>query len=290
MSKILAANHNHRNIELTSPNGSAYGSALEMLNRKPAATTTTIAICNQKGGVAKTTTSLSLGACLAEQGRSVLLIDLDPQANLTQSLGLNADTLRRTIGDALLANLPLISITRETTVPLLDLAPANQELNMIDKLLYKRSNYLGVLRNRLAAMDIDYYDTIIIDCPPSFGTMTLNALTAANLLIVPTPCEYYASRSLRHILQLVARLRQIANPTLAYRLLITMFDRRNRVSHLIRGQLEQSFTGGVLKTIIEVDTKLRESPIVGQPVTLYAPHTRAAQQYRALAQELTGCD
>jgi chromosome partitioning protein len=169
---------------------------------------------------------------------------------------------------------------------LLDLAPANQNLNLIDKLLYKQTNYLCILKNRLKVMEAGYYDTIIMDCPPAFGTLTLNALTATNLLIIPTPCEYYASRSLGHILQLVARLRQTVNPTLAYRILITMFDRRQRISHLIREQLEHSFNGGLLETIIKVDTRVRESPVAGQPVTNYAPRARGANQYRLLAQEL----
>lgn len=246
----------------------------------------TIAVANQKGGVAKTTTCLSLGACLAEQNQTVLLIDLDPQAHLTLSLGLKAEELRRTIGDALLANSPLVSITQETDIPLLDLAPANQGLSMVDRLLYKQPKYECVLKNRLEAMDANYYDVVIIDCPPSFGTLTLNALTAANLLIIPTQCEYFAGRSLRHVLQLVQLVRQKTNQTLAYRLLITMFDRRNRISHIIREQLERSFSGALLKTIIEIDTKLRESPVFAQPITQYAPQTRGAEQYRALAQEL----
>jgi chromosome partitioning protein len=245
-----------------------------------------IVIASQKGGVAKTTTCLSLGASLAEQGRSVLLVDLDPQAHLTLSLGLDPAELRHTIRDAILANVSLVSVTRETSVPLLDLAPANQGLSMLDRLLYGRSNYECFLRDRLTAMNDQYYDWIVIDSPPSLGTLMLNALTAAELLIIPTQCEYYASRSLRDVLQLVQLVRQKTNPTLAYRVLITMFDRRNKISHLVRQELERSLSNALLDTVIEVDTKLRESPIFGQPVTLYAPYTRGAMQYRALAQEL----
>lgn len=246
----------------------------------------TIAIASQKGGVAKTTTCLSLGASLAEQGQSVLLIDLDPQAHLTVSLGLDPDELRHTVKDALLANATLVSVTRETGVPLLDLAPANQGLSALDKVLYGRPNYESFLKNRLEATGDEYYDVVLMDCPPSVGTLLLNALSAARLLIIPTQCEYYASRSLYPVLQLVRLVRDKTNPDLAYRILITMFDRRNRISHLIRAQLEASFSGALLDTVIEVDTKLRESPVVGQPITLYASRTRGAQQYRALAQEL----
>jgi chromosome partitioning protein len=250
-----------------------------------------IAIANQKGGVAKTTTCLSLGASLAEAGQSVLLIDLDPQAHLTCSLGLEPEQLHHTVADALLANNSVLSITRETEVPLLDLAPANQGLGIVEKVLYGRANYEGVLKSRLAAMGHDYYDVVVMDCLPSFGALTLNALTAAELLIVPTQCEYYASRALRPVMKLVQLVRHKTNPRLAYRVLITMFDRRNRISHTVRGQLERAFPDGLLETIIEVDTKLKESPVAGQPVNLYAPHTRAAAQYRTLAQELMnhGC-
>jgi chromosome partitioning protein len=246
----------------------------------------TIAIANQKGGVAKTTTCLSLGASLAEQGRSVLLIDLDPQAHLTLSLGVNPGKLRRTIADALLANSPLVSITRETNVPLLDLAPANQGLGILEKVLYGRPRYECVLKNRLEAMGHAYYDVVVIDCLPSFGTLTLNALTAADLLIVPTQCEYYASHALLPVLKLVQLVRQKTNPALSYRLLITMYDERNRISHILRKRLEGYFRGALLETMIEVDPSLKESPVFGQPVNRYAPGSRAANQYRLLAQEL----
>lgn len=245
-----------------------------------------IVVASQKGGVAKTTTCLSLGASLAERGQGVLLMDLDPQAHLTLSLGLKPEALRHTVKDAFLGHASLVGITRETGIPLLDLAPANQGLGVLDRLLYGRSNYEFFLKQRLAAENGRYYDLILIDCPPAFGTLTLNALTAAELLIIPTQCEFFASRSLRHVLQLVQLVREKTNPALSYRVLITLFDRRNRVSHLIRKQLEHAFSGALFETVIEVDTKLRESPVVGQPITRYAPHTRGAAQYRALAQEL----
>lgn len=248
--------------------------------------TTAIAISNQKGGVAKTTTCLSLGACLAEMGQSVLLIDLDPQANLTLSLGLRPEELRRTVGEALLGNTSLVSVSRESAVFDLDIVPANRELVVLDKILYGRQGYEFHLKNELNAMGGDLYDIVLMDCPPSFSTLTLNALTAADLLIVPVQCEYYAAHSLRHTVKLVQLVRGETNPRLIYRVLVTMYDRRNRICRVILEQMRRGLSKVLFKTIIEVDTRLRESPAFGQPITFYAPKTRGAQQYRALAKEL----
>ncbi|MFB0537076.1 MAG: ParA family protein [Anaerolineae bacterium] len=247
---------------------------------------TTIAISNQKGGVAKTTTCLSLGASLAEMGQSILLVDLDPQASLTLSMGLKPEELRRTVGDALLGNTSLVSISRESSLFDLDIVPANQELVVLDKILYGRQGYEFHLKNGLNAMGRGLYDIVLIDCPPSFGTLTLNALTAADLLIIPIQCEYYAAHSLRQIVELVKLVREKTNPRLIYRVLVTMYDRRNRICQIILEQMQRGLSKSLFKTIIEVDTKLRESPAFGQPITLYAPTTRGAQQYRALAEEL----
>jgi chromosome partitioning protein len=249
--------------------------------------TTTFAICNQKGGVGKTTTCLSLGACLAEMGYIVLLVDLDPQAHLTMSMGISPDRLHRTVSDALLANNSLVSVSRETPVLGLDVVPANQGLALIDKLLYGRDGYEYHLKHRLRAMRQDVYDFVLIDCAPSFGTITLNALTAADLLIIPIQCEYYAAKSLRSVLGLARMVQEKTNPRLRYRLLVAMYDRRNRICRLIRDQMQGKLGHLLFKTAIEVDTKLRESPAFGQPISLYAPNTRGARQYRALARELT---
>jgi chromosome partitioning protein len=135
-------------------------------------------------------------------------------------------------------------------------------------------------------MGDDFYDTIVIDCPPSFGTLTLNALTAADLLITPVQCEYYAAYSLRRILELARLVRDKTNPRLRYRVLVTMYDRRNKICRVMLGQIQQALSGVLFETVIEVDTKLRESPAFGQPITIYSPRTRGAEQYRLLAQEL----
>ncbi len=246
----------------------------------------TIAISNQKGGVAKTTTCLSLGACLAEMGKSVLLIDLDPQAHLTLSLGIEPEEVRRGVDDAILGNTSLLSVSRESGIPGLDIVPAHQELAVLNKILYKRAGYEFRLKNALNAMGNGIYDLVLIDCPPSPNILTLNALTAADLLIIPMQCEYYAAHSLRQTINLVELVRKRTNSRLLYRVLVTMYDRRNRICGVIRDQMERGLKRILFDAIIEVDTKLRESPTVGQPVTLYAPNTRGAEQYRALAKEL----
>lgn len=245
-----------------------------------------IAISSQKGGVAKTTTCLSLGACLAELGQLVLLIDLDPQTNLTLSMGLNPAKLRHTVSEALLGNASLVSVSREGAAFGLDIVPASSDLAVLGKVLHGRPDAEFYLERRLEAMDDDLYDVILVDCPPSFGLLTLNALTAADLLIIPTQCEYYAAYALRRTIELAELVCKKTNPHLIYRVLVTMYDQRNRICQVILGKMQKGLNGLLFETIIEVDTKLRESPVFGEPITLYAPQTRGAQQYRALAKEL----
>ena len=249
-----------------------------------------IAVGSQKGGVSKTTTTLSLGACLAESSdqaaRRVLLIDLDPQANLTAALGVNPSGLRRMIGDALLEQSSLLAVSRESAVPHLDLVPANQGLFVLDKVLFGRPGFEYRLRQQLGRPIEQHYEVVIFDCPPAFGTLTMNALTAADLLLIPVPCDYFSARSLQQFLELVSLVQRNTNPALRYRIVITMFDKRNRISHIIHEQIRRKYGSTVLKTIISVDTKLRESPVIGQPITQYAPHSRSAHEYHALATEL----
>jgi chromosome partitioning protein len=245
-----------------------------------------IAISNQKGGVAKTTTCLSLGACLAELEQTVLMIDLDPQASLTLSMGLNPDKLRRSIGDSMLGNTSLVSVSRETPIFGMDIVPASSGLYLLDKILYERPGFEYRLRDALLDTGLDLYDTVLLDCPPSSGTLALNALTAADLLLIPVQCEFFADHSLRRIVDLVKAVRRRTNPQLTYRVLVTLYDRRNRISRLVLKQMRKALDGTLLNTIIEIDTKLRESPIYSEPITTYAPNSRGAQQYRELAREL----
>ncbi len=246
----------------------------------------TIAISNQKGGVAKTTTCLSLGAALAEMGHSVLLVDLDPQANLTISLGLEPKQLRRTILDTLMGTSSLVGVSQETDLLGLDIAPANYELALADKVLYEVSGYQFRLRKAIAALYEGLYRYVLLDCPPSLAPLTLSALTAADLVIIPVQCELYAAHSLGRMIRLARQLREEYNPNLDYRVLVTMYDMRNKISRMILEQMRNGTDRLLFETIIQIDTKLRESPAYGRPITVYAAESRGAEQYRALAREL----
>ncbi|MBI5965411.1 MAG: ParA family protein [Chloroflexi bacterium] len=246
---------------------------------------TIIAISNEKGGVAKTTTTLSLGAALADFGQRVLLIDLDAQANLTLSLGLEPGETRQTSSDIMLDNAAMKSICRKTDTENLDLIPSSSRIETSEQFLPMRTNHTTILQRAIASADLPY-DYIILDCPPVLGAITQNALAAANLLLIPTQAEYFSAYALRNMMTLIRRIREVDNPGLAYRILVTMLDRRNRTHRNINEQLRTTFGEGVFNTVIEIDTKLRESPIAGVPITQYKPGARSATQYRVLAQEL----
>jgi chromosome partitioning protein len=248
--------------------------------------TYTIAVSNEKGGVAKTTSTLSLGAALAELNHRVLLVDLDPQANLSLALGLETGEAEITSANVLIEQVPVKSAIRRTDVANLDLLPSNSRIESAEQYLPMRSNYLSTLRNALVASALAY-EYILLDCPPALGAITLNALSAADLLIIPTQAEYFSAYALRNMMGSIRRIRQESNPNLAYRILVTLLDRRNRTHRNIFEQLQTTFGQGVFTTVIEIDTKLRESPIAGMPITQYRPTSRGSQQYRVLAQELT---
>jgi chromosome partitioning protein len=247
--------------------------------------TYTIAMSNEKGGVAKTTSTLSLGAALAELNYRVLLIDLDPQANLSLALGLETGESSVTSANVLLENATIKSAIRKTDITKLDLIPSSFRIENAEQYLPMRTHYLSTLRTALEAEALPY-DYIVLDCPPALGAITLNALSSADLLIIPTQAEYFSAYALRNMMGTIRRIRQEENPRLAYRILVTLLDRRNRTHRNIFEQLQNTFGQGVFTSVIEVDTKLRESPIAGIPITHYRPNSRGSQQYRVLAQEL----
>jgi len=244
-----------------------------------------IAISNEKGGVAKTTSTLSLGSALAELNYRVLLVDLDPQANLSLALGLETGESAVTSANILIENALLQTAIHKTDVANLELVPSSFRIETAEQFLPMRTHYLNTLHDALEA-DTLPYDYILLDCPPALGAITLNALAASNLLIIPTQAEYFSAYALRNMMGTIRRIRQEVNPNLAYRILVTLLDRRNRTHRNIFEQLQATFGQGVFTTVIEVDTKLRESPIAGVPITHYKPGSRGSQQYRVLAQEL----
>jgi chromosome partitioning protein len=248
--------------------------------------TYTIAVSNEKGGVAKTTTTISLGAALAEAGKRVLMIDLDPQANLTLAAGLEASAVSISSSNILVEAAPLLSAKQRTEIENLDIIPAHPNIDSAEQYLPIRTNYSATLRRAIDNASPLPYEYILFDCPPFLGAITHNALSAAKLLIIPTQAEFFSAYALRNMMGMIRRVRQESNPDLAYRILITMLDRRNRTHRNIEEQLRNTFGKGLFETVVEIDTKLRESPIAGLPITHYKPSSRGSQQYRVLAQEL----
>lgn len=248
--------------------------------------TKTIAVSNEKGGVAKTTTTISLGAALGELGCRVLLIDLDAQANLTLALGFEPGESESTSSNILLDNAPLLNARRRTEVENLDLISSSLRIETCEQFLPVRTNYTTILKRAIAGTPNLPYDYVLLDCPPSLGAITQNALASADLLLIPTQAEYFSAYALRNMMNLVRRIREDDNPNLAYRILVTMLDNRNRTHRNIHEQLRSTFGEGVFSTVIEMDTKLRESSIAGLPISRYKPAARGTTQYHVLAQEL----
>lgn len=247
--------------------------------------TNVISIANEKGGVAKTTTTLSLGGALVEAGCRVLVIDLDPQANLSLALGVQPGEKCISVVNLMLSDLPLTEGIQTTEIENLSLLPSNHEVGLAERLLPSRSGFEFLLKDMLSKLNGNY-DYILIDCPPFLGAITQNALIASDFLILPTQAEYFSVYALRNMMSLIRQVRSKGNSKLRYRLLITMFDKRNGIHRTLADHLRATFNNGVLDSVIEVDTKLRESPIVGRPIVYHASKSRSALQYRFLAQEI----
>jgi chromosome partitioning protein len=245
-----------------------------------------IAICHQKGGVGKTTTALALGACFVERGVRTLMVDLDPQANLTFNSGLEPDKVPFSIAEVLTGEVAPAQAVMESNLPGLDIIPSNDSMLDIGRRLYQMPDYEFLLRRALKEGALKDYAVVWLDCPPSVGPLNISALTAADLLIVPTQCEYYSIQALTDMFELVNVIRDRTNRPLAYRLLVTMYDGRGKFHAKMLEQLREYFHEGLLSTTIGFDTKLREAQAVGLPITIHAPQSRGASQYRQLAEEL----
>ncbi|MGB7538211.1 MAG: ParA family protein, partial [Anaerolineales bacterium] len=232
-----------------------------------------IAVCHQKGGVAKTTTTLGLGASFVERGVETLVVDLDPQANLTSNSGLKPGKAPFSIAEVLTGEIAPARAALESGLPGLDIIPSNPSMLDIGRRLYQTPEYEFLLRRAFDNRALQEYAVVLLDCPPSVGPLTINALTAADLLIIPTQCEYYSIQALTDMFELVSVIRDRTNPALAYRLLVTMFDGRGKFHANMLEQLREYFQEGLLKTVIGFDTKLREAQAAGLPITIHAPQS-----------------
>jgi chromosome partitioning protein len=245
-----------------------------------------ISICQQKGGVGKTTTAVCLGTALAQKGLSCLLIDLAPSANLTTGFGINLNRVQKSTADLFHDTHPVNELISPTPIKGLDIIPANAALFPIPRELYQTPDYELVLRNKIQDPAFDYYDLLILDCPPGMDSLTINAIACANLALLPVVCEFFSLQALENMFRLIKVSRNRANPDLAFRLLITQFDRRASLHERIFQQIEDHYEAALLQTIIGVDTKLPESQLAGMPILIYAPKSRGTKQYRALAKEI----
>ena len=245
-----------------------------------------IAIVNQKGGVGKTTTAVNLSAALAMTGSSVLLIDVDPQASATSGVGIRVASGELSSYDVLLGQAPAENALRKTMLPALQVLPASRdlvgaeiELVALERREMRLKEALGGVRWR--------YEYIVIDCPPSLGLVTLNALTASDSLLIPLQCEYYALEGLTALLETVGLVRESLNPDLAIEgLLLTMFDGRNILSRQVAEDVRTHFPDKVFGTIVPRNVRLSESPSHGLPALLYDPASRGAVAYGELAREV----
>lgn len=247
-----------------------------------------IAIANQKGGVGKTTTAVNLSSCVAELGKKVLLIDIDPQGNSTSGLGFDKAKINKCIYDALVNDVSLEDIKLKTQVDNLEILPATIQLAGAEIELV--STFSRETRLKKSLDRIKYaYDYIFIDCPPSLGLLTINSLTAAHSVLVPIQCEFYALEGLTQLMSTISLVQKNLNPSLVLEgVVLTMFDARTNLSIQVVDEVKSHFRHKVYKTIIPRNVRLSEAPSHGEPVFRYDPKSRGAEVYFDLAREVIG--
>lgn len=243
-----------------------------------------ISVLNQKGGVGKTTTVINLGAYLAKAGKSVLIVDFDPQGNATSGLGIDKNGLKGSIYEVLVNNVDVSSVIIETQVNNLFLLPANANLAATELELADIKNREFVLKNLL---DNAKYDYVLIDCPPSLGLLTVNALTASNWLLIPVQAEYYALEGLSQLLDVMQKVKQGPNPNLQLLgVLVTMYDNRNTLAQQVSLELNKYFGDKVFKSIVPRNVRLAEAPSFGKPIMEHDKWSKGAKAYKQLSKEV----
>jgi chromosome partitioning protein len=245
-----------------------------------------LAIVNQKGGVGKTTTAVNLATALAAVKKRVLLIDFDPQGNASTGLGIARQNRRVTSYDVLLADVSVMEAAIATPIPLLSLVPSSVDLSGAEIELVEVSGREFRLRKALDGI-AGAYDYVLIDCPPSLGLLTLNALVAAHAVLVPLQCEFYALEGLSHLVRTVERVKRSLNPNLEIQgVVLTMFDKRNNLSDLVAADVRGHFGDKVYDTVIPRNVRISEAPSHGKPVLIYDFRSAGAQAYIHLASEV----
>jgi chromosome partitioning protein len=246
-----------------------------------------ICIANQKGGVGKTTTAVNLSASLALNSRKTLLIDIDPQGNASSGVGIEKEGTEKNIYHVIIEDRKLTQVIRETPFPYLSVVPSSIDLIGAEIELVNVSGREGKLKERLVRV-AENYDYIIIDCPPSLGLLTINSLNAADSVLIPIQCEYYALEGLSQLLNNVKKIKKAFNPPLRIEgFLLTMFDKRNNLSHQVACEIKNYFPDKVFPTIIPRNVRLGECPSYGKPVFFYDKSSAGARSYLELAQLIT---
>ena len=245
-----------------------------------------ICIANQKGGVGKTTTAVNLAASLAAAERKTLLVDMDPQGNASSGAGIDKEALQQNVYDALINDADPAGIVIPTSVPHLDILAATDDLAGAELELVSADNREQRLKQALAAISGNY-DYILIDSPPSLGLLTINAMTAADSILIPLQCEFYAMEGLSKILKTIKLVKKSLNPELSMEgILLTMFDARNKLAHQVSEDIRGHFKGNAFQTVIPRNVRLSEAPSHGKPIILYDITSRGAVSYLELAQEI----
>jgi chromosome partitioning protein len=247
-----------------------------------------IAVANQKGGVGKTTSTVNLGACLAELGKRVLLLDIDPQGNATSGLGIDRKKLAASIYDVLIDGVEMERVILQTVVPGLDIVPSTLDLAGAEIELVAVISRESRLKKALAPIR-ERYEYVLIDCPPSLGLLTVNALTGADSVLIPIQCEYYALEGVSQLMNTIALVREALNRELEVEgVLLTMFDGRTNLSIQVVESVKKhpSFRGKVFGSIVVRNVRLSEAPSHGLPITVYDPRCKGAEAYQELAREV----